>query len=91
MRHEARQVPSWLIFDVRQYPILGGQRRFEMRSVLRPCKFAAGRAKSSTPAIATSFSKTRIGVREFEHLGLILRSETEGGAEVEVAIGALRT
>ena len=51
----------------------------------------ADRAKSSTPAKAAMLSSTRIGGRVFEHFGLTLRSETEGGAEVRVAIGALRT
>jgi hypothetical protein len=91
MRHAARQLPSWLIFDVRQYPILSGRSRFEERSEMKHRDFEAGRVKSSTPAKAAILSSTRIGVRGFDDSVLALSARLVGRANVSVACGALKS
>jgi hypothetical protein len=89
MRHAARQLPSWLIFDVRQYPLLYGRRRFEMRSEIKPREVVACRVKSSTPESVAGVSDARIGVRGLDYSVLVLSAPCERSATVPIASGGL--
>jgi len=90
MRHEARQVPSWLIFDVRLYPILSGSSHFEERSEMKQQACEAGRAKWPRPAKVAILSSARIGVRVFEDSVLALSAGILGGMNVSIAGEALK-
>ena len=91
MRHAARQLPSWLIFDVRLYPILSGSSHLEERSEMKQQACEAGRAKRPTPAKVAILSSARIGVRVFEDSVLALSARFVGGTNVSIACGALKS
>jgi hypothetical protein len=88
--HEARQVPSWLIFDVRLYPILSGRSRSEVRFMMRQHAVGSYRAMRTTPAKSSRLLSARIGVRVLEHSVLALSSEDLGCTNVSIAGEALK-
>jgi len=91
MRHEARQVPSWLIFDVRLYPILSGRSRSEVRFMMRQHAVGSDSARRTTPARPSILSSARIGVRVIEHSVLALSARGLKNANVSIAGEALKS